>query len=238
MKMSLLKIPLIFLSAVAVHVAFTPPHTPSKGEIVDTFNDWIFIQHIKYGLPTTKIIYWGVSLAEIVLAVSRITDPKTLPSVIQNTIGPFLSRIQDVSITRPFILGTTFIVTAGYLRWSCFRTLGRFFTFELTTRKGHQLVTNGPYSVVRHPSYSATILQYIGVVVLHGSATSWLRQSGVLDLPGVKPVLLAWLLERTFAVISLVRRIDQEEEVVKSMFGDEWQRWAKVVRYRLIPGIY
>lgn len=236
---SLLKIPLILSSAVAVHVALTPPHAPSKSEVVhDTFNEWVIIQHVKYGLPTAKIIYWSVSLAEIALLVTRITDPKTLPSVIQNTISPFLPRIQDVPMTRPFLVATALVATAGYLRWSCFRTLGRFFTFELTTRKGHQLVTNGPYSIVRHPSYSAALLQYIGVVVLHGSATSWLRQSGVLDLPGVKPVVLAWLLERTITVISLMRRINQEEEVVKSMFGDEWQRWAKVVRYRLIPGIY
>ncbi|KAG2362357.1 hypothetical protein BDR07DRAFT_1407093 [Suillus spraguei] len=150
-----------------------------------------------------------------------------LPSVIQNTISPFLPRIQDVPITRPFLVGTALVATAGYLRWSCFRTLGRFFTFELTTRKGHQLVTNGPYSIVRHPSYSAALLQYIGVVTLR-----------VLDLPGVKPVVLAWLLERTITVTSLMRRINQEEDVVRSMFGDEWQRWAKVVRYRLIPGIY
>ncbi|KAG2138052.1 uncharacterized protein EDB93DRAFT_1090832 [Suillus bovinus] len=237
--MSLLKIPLILSSAVAVHVALTPPHAPPKNEVVhDNFNEWVIIQHVKYGLPISKIVYWGVSLAEIALAVSRMADPKTLPSVIQNTIGPFLPRIQDVPITRPFILGTALVATAGYLRWSCFRTLGKFFTFELTARKGHQLVTNGPYSVVRHPSYSAAILQYIGIVVLHGSATSWLRQSGVLSLPGVKPVLLAWILERTITVTSLVRRINQEEEVVKSMFGDEWQRWANTVRYRLIPGIY
>ncbi|KAG1763174.1 hypothetical protein EDD22DRAFT_777427 [Suillus occidentalis] len=222
--MSLLKIPFILSSAVAVHVALTPPHAPPKSEVVhDTFNEWNYAQ----------IVYWGVSLAEIALTLTRMTDPKTLPSVIQNTI-----ESRTVPITRPFILGTALVATAGYLRWSCFRTLGRFFTFELTTRKGHQLVTNGPYSIVRHPSYSAAIMQYLGVVVLHGSATSWLRQSGVLDLPGVKPVLIAWLLERTITVISLVRRINQEEEVVKSMFGDEWRMWAKDVRYRLIPGIY
>lgn len=239
MKMSLLKIPLILSSAVAVHVALTPPHAPSKSEVVhDTFNEWVIIQHVRYGLPISKIVYWGISLAEIALIVSRMTDLKTLPSVVQNTIGPFLPRIQDVPITRPFILGTALVASAGYLRWSCFRTLGHFFTFELTARKGHQLVTSGPYSIVRHPSYAAAILQYIGVTVLHGSATSWVRQSGVLDLPGVKLVLLAWLLERTITVTSLVRRINQEEEVVKSMFGDEWQRWANAVRYRIIPGIY
>jgi protein-S-isoprenylcysteine O-methyltransferase Ste14 len=51
-------------------------------------------------------------------------------------------------------------------------------------------------------------------------------------------IVLAWLVERTIAVISLVRRIGEEEVVVKSLFGDEWKKWAKVVRYRLIPGIY
>ncbi|KAG2128983.1 hypothetical protein DEU56DRAFT_741644 [Suillus clintonianus] len=241
--MSLFKIPLILSSAIAVHVALTPPHAPAKSEVVhDTFNEWVIIQHVKYGLPIAKIIYWGVSCAETALILSRITDPSTLPSVIQNAVGPILPRIQDkiqdVPITPHFLFGTAVVAAAGYLRWSCFRTLGRFFTFELTTRKGHQLVTGGPYSVVRHPSYSAAIMQYIGVVILHGSATSWLRQSGVLGIPGLKVVLLGWLLERTVTVVSLVRRINQEEEVVKSMFGDEWKRWAKVVRYRLIPGIY
>ncbi|KAG1805201.1 uncharacterized protein BJ212DRAFT_1486503 [Suillus subaureus] len=221
--MSLLKIPLILSSAVAVHVALSPPHAPPKSEVVhDNFNEWVIIQHIKYGLPIAKIVYWSVSLAETALIVTRITDPNTLPSVVQNTISPFLPRIQDVPITRPFVLGTALVTAAGYLRWSCFQTLGRFFTFELTTRKGHQLVTNGPYSI-----WSCTDLRPRG-----------LDDQGVLDLPGVKLVLLAWLLERTITVTSLVRRINQEDEVVKSMFGDEWQRWAKVVRYRLIPGIY
>ncbi|KAG1718162.1 uncharacterized protein EDB91DRAFT_1066926 [Suillus paluster] len=237
--MSLLKIPLILSSAIAVHVAFTPPQVASKNEVVhDTFNEWVIIQHVKYGLPITKAVYWAVSLAEIAIAASRMAGPNTLPSVIQNTVGPLLSRIQDVPITPSFLLGTAVVAVGGYLRWSCFRTLGRFFTFELTAQKKHQLITTGPYSIVRHPAYSAVVVQYIGIVMLHGSGTSWLRQSGVWGIPGLKAVMLAWLVERTITVTSLVRRINQEEEVVKSMFGDEWQRWAKVVRYRLIPGIY
>ncbi|KAG0702395.1 hypothetical protein DFH29DRAFT_805025 [Suillus ampliporus] len=238
--MSLLKIPLILSSAIAVHIAFTPPHATSKNDVIhaNSFNEWVIIQHVKYGLPITKVVYWAVSLAEVAIAASRMADPNTLPSVIQNTVGPLLPMIQDVPITPPFLVGTAVVVAGGYFRWSCFRTLGRFFTFELTARKGHQLVTTGPYSVVRHPSYAAVLVQYIGIVMLHGEGTSWLRQSGVLGIPGLKAVLLAWLVERTITVTSLMRRINKEEEVVKSMFGDEWRRWAKVVRYRLIPGIY
>ena len=161
------------------------------------------------------------------------TGPNTLPSV-----GPLLGRIQDTPINSHFLLGTAVVATGGLLRWWCFRTLGRFFTFELTVRKGHQLITTGPYAVVRHPSYAAAVLQFIGVVLLHGSQTSWLRHSGILGIPGVRTVALAWLMERAIAVTSLLRRISHEEEVVKSKFGDEWRNWAKIVRYRVIPGIY
>jgi len=76
------------------------------------------------------------------------------------------------------------------------------------------------------------------VLILYGSQTSWLRNSGVLAIPGLKAIVLAWLMERTITAISLIRRISEEEEVVKSNFGDDWKSWAEAVRYQLIPGIY
>jgi protein-S-isoprenylcysteine O-methyltransferase Ste14 len=82
-------------------------------------------------------------------------------------------------------------------------------------------------------------MQFIGVLILYGSRTSWLRDSGVLEtIPGLKASALVWVVERGITGASLLLRISQEEQVVKSHFGDEWKRWAKVVRYRLIPGIY
>jgi protein-S-isoprenylcysteine O-methyltransferase Ste14 len=76
------------------------------------------------------------------------------------------------------------------------------------------------------------------MVILHGSPTSWLRQSGVLDIPGLKLVVVAWLTQITILAINIVGRVRQEDEVLKSTFGDDWERWAKVVRYRLVPGVY
>lgn len=152
---------------------------------------------------------------------------------------PFLRKIQTTPITSSFLFGTAVVVMGGLLRLWCFRTLGRFFTFELSVRKGHQLVKTGPYSIVRHPAYAASLLQFTGVLLLHGQRTSWFRSSEILDnIPGLKIIVLVWVVERTIAVISLVRRISQEEAVIKSLFGDEWKNWAKKVRYRLIPGIY
>ncbi|KAG2069495.1 hypothetical protein BDR04DRAFT_1021430, partial [Suillus decipiens] len=137
-----------------------------------------------------------------------------------------------------FIVGTALAVAGGLTRWWCYRTLGRFFTFQLSVRKGHHIVTTGPYAVIRHPSYTAAFIQITGMVILHGSPTSWLRRSGVLDIPGLKLVVVAWLAQMTLTTINIMYRVNKEDEALKSALGDEWERWAKVVRYRLIPGVY
>ena len=63
---------------------------------------------------------------------------------------------------------------------SVYRALGRFLTFEVSIRNGHQLVT-GPYGIVRHPSYAGILLLYIGAILHYSSPCMWLRESAVLD---------------------------------------------------------
>ncbi|KAG1801248.1 uncharacterized protein BJ212DRAFT_1286583, partial [Suillus subaureus] len=55
---------------------------------------------------------------------------------------------------------------------------------------------------------------------------------------GLKVIVVAWLVEITLLMISVVFRVSQEDQVLKSTFRGEWEKWAKAVRYRLIPGIY
>jgi protein-S-isoprenylcysteine O-methyltransferase Ste14 len=76
------------------------------------------------------------------------------------------------------------------------------------------------------------------MLILHGSPTSWLRHSGVLNIPGLKLVVVAWLAQIIVLTINIISRVSEEDEVLKSAFRDEWERWAKAVRYRLVPGVY
>ena len=56
-NMTLLKIPLILSSAIVVHVANTAPHNPSSNEVVhQTFNEWISMKDLKWGLPIFKVL--------------------------------------------------------------------------------------------------------------------------------------------------------------------------------------
>ncbi|KAG1902583.1 uncharacterized protein F5891DRAFT_1143054 [Suillus fuscotomentosus] len=234
---SLLKVPFILSSAITQHVSFTPPNVPSSEETIPkTFNERVLTRFIMYGFPIMKTFYWIVSVAELIIITSHTSDSlSVIQAIAQHAAG---HGIRDTPITFPFILGTTLAVVGGLVRWWCYRTLGRFFTFQISVRKGHHIVTTGPYAIIRHPAYTAGIMQLIGLVMLHGSPTSWLRHSRVLDIPGLKLAVVSWLAGITLLVINLVFRVNEEDEALKSAFGDEWTRWAKVVRYRLIPGVY
>jgi protein-S-isoprenylcysteine O-methyltransferase len=57
--------------------------------------------------------------------------------------------------------------------WAVF-SLGPWFTWNVTVQAGQQLVSRGPYRLIRHPSYSGALLTFVAsCVVLH----SWLAAS-------------------------------------------------------------
>ena len=143
-----------------------------------------------------------------------------------------------VGLTLQSTIGMIFIIGAGLLRRQCYRALGRSFTFEISIRKGHQLVTTGPYSVVRHPSYTAGLLMTVGMMLWFTSGGGWIRESGVLDtLLGRTIVFLDGALMLSGAS-GVFRRVRVEDQVLKDHFKQEWEDWARRVPYALIPWVY
>jgi protein-S-isoprenylcysteine O-methyltransferase Ste14 len=57
--------------------------------------------------------------------------------------------------------------------------LGRFFRFEASIQEDHQLVTEGPYSIVRHPSYTGLLFTHSEWFLWHFGPVSWVRASGL-----------------------------------------------------------
>lgn len=119
----------------------------------------------------------------------------------------------------PFLLAGAAIVAAGVaLRWWSIHTLGRFFTYQVSTAADHRVVDGGPYHVVRHPSYTALLVSCLGAGVSSANIASLLA---VLLIP----------------VIGLRRRILVEEQVLLDELGDDYRRFA-ARRKRLIPFIW
>jgi protein-S-isoprenylcysteine O-methyltransferase len=60
--------------------------------------------------------------------------------------------------------------------------LGRWFTWDITVQPGQVLVTDGPYAVIRHPSYTGAWLMFVGSCVLLRSYVAALVASILLLL--------------------------------------------------------
>ena len=57
--------------------------------------------------------------------------------------------------------------------WARF-TLGRNWSLSVQLKKDHQLVTNGPYSQIRHPIYTGILLMLVGNVLIVGDYRGFL----------------------------------------------------------------
>ena len=84
---------------------------------------------------------------------------------IVNYGSPTPGAANRIQFTNTFFLGSVVLIFGAIVRISCYYYLGKHFTFELSVHDDHKLVTSGPYSVVRHPSYSGNTLIVIGLLV-------------------------------------------------------------------------
>lgn len=98
--------------------------------------------------------------------------------------------------------------------WS-HKALGSNWSPILEIRKGHTLVTDGPYRFIRHPMYAAIFLIGIGVSLL---SANW-----IVALSYMMPTASLYLV-----------RVSDEEEMMIGQFGDEYRQFMTRTG-RLIP---
>jgi len=137
-----------------------------------------------------------------------------------------------------FVLGCLTTAASGALRLLCYKTLGSLFTFELTLRSDHRLVTRGPYSFVRHPSYSGVVLGVVGTLLVHFGPGSWWARAGWQSTPVGQVYAMCWCGMETYVLSSIMARAPTEDALLKKQFGAEWDAWAARVPYRVIPGVF
>jgi protein-S-isoprenylcysteine O-methyltransferase Ste14 len=88
-------------------------------------------------------------------------------------------------------------------------------TIELAP--GQQVITTGPYALVRHPMYAGALVMLLGIPIALGS---WW---GLLALAAMLPVLI-W------------RLLDEERFLAKNLPG--YVAYQTKVRYRLVPLVW
>jgi protein-S-isoprenylcysteine O-methyltransferase Ste14 len=83
-----------------------------------------------------------------------------------------------------FIVGMVLLTAGAALRWGSFWALGQYFTFTVDVSTDQDVVTRGPYRVLRHPGYTGGLLAVIGIGVIYanwvGLAGSFLAENPAL----------------------------------------------------------
>lgn len=101
-------------------------------------------------------------------------------------------------------IGLVVMIGGIMLRFWAAKVLGEFYTRTLRIIKGHQIIEQGPYRVIRHPGYLGTFIMDIGAGL---AVTNWI-------------VLLIIALT---GVVSRAYRIHAEEEMLATTFGEQYK---------------
>lgn len=116
-----------------------------------------------------------------------------------------------------FAIGISMILLGSLLRRYCWRTLGEYFTGDVRARHDQPVINTGPYRFVRHPSYTAGMMMFIGIGLALGS---WLS--------------LALLAVVTIAAYTY--RVTVEERALLEAIGEPYSAYCRE-RKRFIPYI-
>ncbi|KIY50341.1 hypothetical protein FISHEDRAFT_39723 [Fistulina hepatica ATCC 64428] len=235
---ALLKVPFVLSIAWGIHATMTPPKPPPPPEErlkpvgLEVAAPW-FAQF-------AKNIFTIAGVCEaLVLIAAHYPDHAVSAYLLRYLVcgDDFLASASDIYVSLPFMLGWASNIFGSLIRLRCYAMLDNFFTFELSIRKNHHLVTSGPYSVVRHPSYTGAIFAAAGTLLSHFSRGSWLVECSGL-LPQSATVLSALCAGGiTIMLFAMHIRMDKEDEMLKIGFGKDWEQWVAKVPCRVIPGL-
>jgi len=234
----LLKIPLIALVTVCCQITWTAPNKARKDERlpVKRFGEKI----IEWEVSATKLIktvWWSLGVLELSAIVLKALPKAETNGNLVEAIFP-IGDTSNLSVTPSSVIGFALILFGTYLRYSSYQTLGKLYTYQLSIRTKHRLITSGPYQYIRHPGYVALTLVELGLWVWHLGPGSYLRESGLLDTKLGRDLFGVFWIFLTSSLAGIwICRVPREEKELKKNFGKEYEEWKERVRYRAIPGL-
>jgi protein-S-isoprenylcysteine O-methyltransferase Ste14 len=116
-----------------------------------------------------------------------------------------------------FAVAVSLILLGSLLRRYCWRTLGQYFTGDVRARPDQPVIRTGPYRLVRHPSYTAGMMMYIGIGLALGN---W----------------LSFALLTIATIATYAYRVVIEERALVDTIGDPYRSYMKESK-RFVPYI-
>ncbi len=116
------------------------------------------------------------------------------------------------------VLGYALLIL-GFVAVTWGESVNKFFepSVRIQTDRGHKVIDNGPYAIIRHPGYAFGFSLFLGMPLALGSL--WALIPAILLCP------------------LLVTRTVWEDQTLKAELPG-YKEYAQRVRYRLVPGVW
>ncbi len=153
--------------------------------------------------PRDTAVLIGLALCWLTAAVVYLTVPRLVASFAL----PIPTWLRWCAVA---------VALAGLaLLWWSDRCLGKNLSVTLKIREGHTLITHGPYSKIRHPVYTATLI--------YSAAMATITANYVLGALFFVPMATL-----------VFQRMGREEQMMIDQFGDEYRTYMQRTG-RLLP---
>jgi len=237
--MSLAKVPLVLLFSLSFKRCLTSPNpAPPKSESISqkTFNAAWYTQKLLGYATSLQLL---ACFAEIATILAARNPGSRLSKSILHTLLFQGGNAANLRVSPATFVGLVMMISGTLIRVTTFRYLGKFFRFEASIQRDHELITGGPYSIVRHPSYTGMLISHPGWFLWQFGAGSWVRESGLWNNLAGKAAVSSFAVVVILGTLNLtLGRMASEDKALKSRFGAQWDLWASRVRYLVIPGVY
>jgi len=152
---------------------------------------------------------------EVLMRAANLTVMLLMPAVAGLDVGRYgWSSLGLICVVPGFAL---FVLGAVLITWAM--SVNRFFesTVRIQEDRGHEVVSTGPYGLVRHPGYLAGIVWMSSIPLIIGSLYAFIP----LTLYGALMFLRTYLEDKTL-----------QEEL------PGYAEYAERVKFRLLPGVW